>query len=83
MIIARASDAGKGEFLILGLSRKNLDRLTDGQPIRMTPQTHGDGVPAGWTINILFGETEGQIVKDLQEAGLLSQGTKIHADPRL
>ena len=48
MVIARGSDKD-GEFFCVG-SRKNIKRLTEGQPIRMTRKSHDDGVPEGWTI---------------------------------
>lgn len=90
MIIARTSTpAGPGindaaqEFLLLGLSRENVKRLTTGRPIRITRATHGDGVPEGWTVAIVFGETELQIKAALFAAGLIGPDTEFRIDPRL
>lgn len=84
MIIARASRTGsEGEILLLGLSRENVRRLQEGQPIHIRRVSHGEGVPEGWEIVILFGETERAIKSDLEKHGLISPETKIHVDPRL
>jgi hypothetical protein len=73
MLIARGqSKGGAVQCLILGLSRGNVERLTAGQPVRVTRQTHGEGVPLGWEIFILFGETERAIHDELSGIGALS-----------
>jgi hypothetical protein len=82
MIIARATDKDS-ELLILGLSRENVTRLLDGQPIRIRRKTHGDGVPEGWEIIILWGETESTMHAAFVKHGLIGPETKIHRDPRL
>lgn len=84
MIIARASRTGsEGEILFLGLSRENLRRLQEGQPIRIRRVSHGEGVPEGWEIVILFGETEKAMKSDFEKHGLIGPETKVHVDPRL
>lgn len=65
------------EFLMLGLSRENINRLIAGKPIVVKKDTHGDGVPDGWEIVILFGETE------LEKVGFVKPDTKVTIDPRL
>jgi hypothetical protein len=82
MIIARGSSNG-GELLILGLSHGNINRLLAGQPMRMTRQTHGDGVPDGWTIVIMAGESEQALEQVLRQAGALGPQTTIIVDPRM
>jgi hypothetical protein len=82
MIIGRASD-GKTQMLLLGVSRENVNRLIKGQPILVKRETHGDGIPRGWQITIVFGETEEDIANDLRRAGMVSKDTKIYKDPRL
>ena len=56
--------ARKGDVVILGLSRMNIERLMEDQPIRF----EGDelGFP-GKTFYILFGETEQTIVNELND----------------
>lgn len=84
MIIARSTTANPpGEFLLLGLSRENVTRLMLGQPIKITAATHGDGVPAGWTIALVFGETERQLQRQLELEGLITADTELKIDPRL
>jgi hypothetical protein len=82
MVIARAT-ADKDELLLLGLSRENVRRLTDGQPMHLKRETHGDGIPEGWEIVIVFGETEQALVAEFRRAEMISPETKIHKDPRL
>lgn len=84
MIIATAkSEDEKSLFLLLGLSRENVTHLMAGQPIRVKRETHGNQVPAGWTIGIIFGETELEMKKKLESEGLIDGNTKFQVDPRL
>jgi hypothetical protein len=82
MIIARATNK-EGEVLILGLSRRNLERLLADQPIVIRRKTHGDGIPDGWTITIFTGEDEDAMYRELERTGVFSAKTKIIRDPRL
>lgn len=82
MIILRGTSP-EGEILMLGLSRENVNRLTEGKPIRIRPETHGNGIPQGWTIAIFFGETELEMQTALKKAGAIGPNTKIMIDPRL
>jgi hypothetical protein len=82
MIVARGEMA-TGLFLILGLSRNNVERLMAGRPIVMKNSTH-KGIPEGWEISIFFGEDEQAMAQLLKKAGLMIPGeTKTHIDPRL
>lgn len=83
MIIARAAVKGEDEMLILGLSRENITRLTNGEPMRLRRESHGDGIPDGWEICIMFGETERDMAAQFEEHGLIGPETTIHRDPRL
>lgn len=88
MIIARAfgeskEDGSPGELLILGLSDQNVARLLNGQPIRITKETHGEGVPAGWSIMIFHGKTEDDCARMLREADAIGADTKVIRDPKL
>jgi hypothetical protein len=83
MIIARSMTPETGEELLLfGLARVNIEQLLRGNPIRITCETHGAGVPLGWTIWIMFGETEKSIMEELREAGVFSPDLKVMAMPR-
>jgi hypothetical protein len=80
MIIGRG-DSKDGELLILGLSRENVKRLQEGKPMSLSRAIHGDGIPEGWHILIMFGETEQDMQRELNFA--ITAETKIHRDPRL
>ena len=82
MIIARAK-LDSGEMLILGLSRTNVSRLLNRQPIVIKRETHGPGVPEGWTICLTAGETEVALYEQFKASGWIGPETKIHRDPRL
>lgn len=80
MIIAHAvSDSGDRRVLVLGVSRENIDRLTAGRPIHLSAETH-PGIPAELAIAIVFGETEGDILRKLNP--LISEKTEVIAVPR-
>ena len=75
MILARG-DHGDDQFLLIGLSRENIDRLVKGEPIPITRDVHGEAIPELWKIALMFGETENQIAFKLRKAGML-QGARI------
>lgn len=81
MIIARSMNDGN-ELLILGLTHANLRELQKGHPMRLTSETHGAGIPLGWTIAIVYGEDEAAIAEDLKRAGGITADTKVSAMPR-
>ncbi len=83
MMIARGKTGDGGEFLLIGLSKVNIERLQAGQPIRITRARHGDGVPEGWFIGIMAGESELDMQRQLEKAGAIGPKTKINIDPRL
>jgi len=66
-----------GGVLLLGVSRENITRLVDGKPIRVSRATHGNCLPEGQTIVIVFSETEKAILKELVAAGVVTLDTKI------
>lgn len=82
MMIARANSK-HGPMLLLGLSRKNIERLIEGHPIHISVKTHGPCVPPGITIGILFGETEADMHRMLEAADAIDQRTIITTDQRL
>jgi hypothetical protein len=82
MIIGRGKCEGD-QLLLLGLSRENVKRLTAGQPIEISRKSHGDAAPDGWTIAIVFGETEAELAELLKAGGAVDSQTNIHIDPKL
>lgn len=87
MIIARAvgesNDGKPTELLILGVSDHNVAALLAGKPMRISRETHGDGVPEGWSIMIFHGKTEDHLAQMLKDAGAVGPDTKIQRDPKL
>jgi len=72
MIVGRGEKAGGAvQVLILGLSRQNVEKLTQGKPMLVRREIHGAGVPPGWEIAIVFGETEQALVDELMKMGAL------------
>jgi hypothetical protein len=84
MIVAKAEPkTGGNQLLILGLSLENVKRLMAGDAIEIKRETHGESVPAGWTIAITYGLTELAIMDELRAAGMVNAETKTTIDPRL
>jgi hypothetical protein len=78
MIIALGeANGGAEQAIILGLSKRNVESIMnpgpDGKPrgIKLTRQSHGRGIPEGWQIVLVYGETEAEIVKNLKDIGAL------------
>lgn len=80
MIIAQGTTP-EGTVLILGLSRENITRLTDGKPIFLSDKTHA--IPKGLFISILFGDTEQSIALKLRASGMIDADCIVRTDPRL
>jgi hypothetical protein len=66
MIKLSATKGDGGKVLFLGLSRRNIELLTAGRPIRVI----GKEVGCDHDIFIHFGETEAAMVKELIAAGI-------------
>ena len=80
MIIARAKRINpKGEVLILGIVQENIIGLTEGHPIVINRKTHGDGVPDGWEIVIVYGKTNADIAAQLRPA--IGEQTTVRSFP--
>ena len=78
MIIGRfANDKYKDGF-ILGLSKENVNRLVAGEPIAIRRETHGEGVPEGMAIVIIYGKTEQEIYLSLKTEGVVSPDCVIY-----
>ena len=65
MMIARGGE-GENIFLLFGLTQENIQRLQANQPIRITRQTHGDAIPDGITIGIIYAPDEAQLEKAIK-----------------
>lgn len=82
MIVARAkADGDDDEILLFGLTRGNITRLVGGEPIRITATSHGGGVPEGWKVLLVFGETEEAISDALMRSGAVGPDTEVRALP--
>lgn len=82
MIIANGeTDEGK-TFLLLGVSRLNIEKLITGRPIKVTRESHGNGIPTDLEIAIIFGETEEEIAAQLRNIGAIKANTPVMAQPR-
>lgn len=68
MIKAGGRTADNRPLLVIGLSRKNVERLLDNQPIRFA----GDALGVACEVLILGGETEDDIAEDLRSLGPIS-----------
>ena len=68
-------------YLGLGISRENVNRLIEGQPIRVKLAEMREGLTIDGNIMIYFGETE----RELQDAvaEFIGPETKVNIDPRL
>lgn len=66
-MIKAVGEGTKGKVLILGLSQLNIDKLKAGLPIHF--RLDELGIP-GWSVAMLFGDTEEQIVADLKKIGM-------------
>lgn len=75
MMIAFAQLDSEQQLLVLGLSHANLDRLSQGEPVCISRETHGLAVPVGLKIMIFTGDTE-DTMRD-QLAGLFGPATVI------
>lgn len=62
---------GDREFLFLGLTDSNLERLKKGQPIRVSAETHRNAIPTGWSIGIVYGENMEELRLTLEKARII------------
>jgi hypothetical protein len=67
MFIASAFLEDGKQLLVLGLSAENRKRLTAGQPMDISRESHGLAVPPGLKIMIFAGETEETMGKQMAE----------------
>ena len=84
MLVAQSpSTDGKSITLLLGLTHANISRLQAGQPMLITRAKHGEAIPEGLNISILYGETEMAIYGVLQGLNALAPDCKTTIDSRL
>jgi hypothetical protein len=84
MIVAKGlSEDGKTQCMILGLSSLNIMRLMNNQPMEISREKHGEAIPEGWKIVLLFGQTEQSLFAEMRKAGIIRPDTNVHIDPRL
>lgn len=83
MIVAAAQGDEERRLLLVGLSETNLRRLRAGEPIVLHAGTHGGAVPAGLTVILCAGETEGALVAQLEAiVGPETRLTSVAAMPK-
>ena len=74
--MVKASFTSEGKpFLLMGLTAGNLQRLQNGQPIRVRLEDFG--VALTGELMIFFGETEKKIETDFRQMGLIGPDTTI------
>lgn len=81
MITLRSTGEDGRETIALGVTRQNVRRLVEGEPIRISAETH-PGMSEKIRVLIFFGENERAITEDLKKHGLISEDTKLIAVPR-
>ena len=67
MIRLTGKTAQGRDFILLGLDRENINRLTSGKPIVCRKET----VNIERDVMIVFGETLGDVVKELEQNGIV------------
>lgn len=85
-MIARATGTVNGkesELLLVGLSAENIARMMLNEPITVTEEKHPGALPKGWTMVLMYGESEQEMMRLMKEGGLIGQHTKSRIDPRL
>ncbi len=65
MMIAVAHGEDGRRIILLGVVRGNIDRLTAGQPIRASAESH-PGFPPDVTVGLVFAETEAELAALIQ-----------------
>lgn len=70
-MITAVAEGSEGKLLILGLSRKNIEKLMEGMPIFKTAEE----LRAPISVAILFGEVEENIQQQLSM--LINESTEI------
>lgn len=80
MIKFRASGEGGSQVIGFGLSRRNIERLMNGEPIS-TKMPAGAGPPL--EVVIFFGETEQAMYDQMRQSGYIDSDTQLLVDPKL
>ena len=82
MLVARSPTIDGREMVILGITRLNLAKLLAKQPIRVSQETHGAGMPEDLVVIICYGDTEEGLAEELKAVGVLSDETRLQGpDP--
>jgi hypothetical protein len=79
MITARATGEDGREIIVLGITKGNIERLQQGQPIDVRAESH-PGFPEKLVICIFYGEDERALTEQLKP--LLGEETKVIGVPR-
>jgi hypothetical protein len=79
MIRARGEHSDGREFVVLGLTEKNLELLRAGKPIVVKPEDFERG-PAWPEILSMYGQTEVAIVEELGLLGVIGEDVVVHRE---
>jgi len=63
MIVAYGKSDDGERLLVVGLTRENIVELQKGHPIRVNRGVHGDAVPQGLTIGIVYGDNKADLLR--------------------
>lgn len=77
MIVGYRQAGGK-TYLLAGLSDGNIERLTNGEPIRVSRESHGLGCPEEIVLMIVHGATEDALQRALEDQGIIRDHTQKH-----
>lgn len=71
-----------GKLLVIGLSRENLRRLGNGDPIFINSKDHPGIVSEGDGIFVMGCETEHDMIAEFRKKGIIQEGkTDLRIDP--
>jgi len=82
MIIARSKPHHGKNLILIGLTKSIIGQLRHGHPIEVRRKTSGHGVPKGWTIGIIYGETDLDNLKTLDRPEVMARQLKIKIQPK-
>ena len=74
MIIANGTDERDRDVFFFGLSKENIKRLLANQPIEITRESHGEGIPENLHFVIFTGEDEAGMARTFLAAKAIHPG---------
>ena len=83
MIIARSKPRHGKNLILIGLTKTIVNQLRSGHPIEVRRKLNGHGVPKGWTIGIVYGETDLDTLKILDRPQVMARQLRIKIQPAI